>query len=129
MARSIETLDARRQQVTEDRIIRGMVGRDLTHRFPPREATIGEVVFEVRNWKVAHPIYDDRMVINDVSINVRAGEVVGHRGPDGRRPNRVRDERLRALVGSLRQRDGAQERQGDRRRARSRRRSRTVSPT
>ena len=61
-------------------MIRGMVGRDLTHRFPPRDAKIGEVVFEVRNWKVAHPIYDDRMVIDDVSINVRAGEVVGIAG-------------------------------------------------
>ena len=61
-------------------MIRGMVGRDLTHRFPPREAEIGDVGFEVTNWKVAHPIYDDRMVIDDVSINVRAGEVVGIAG-------------------------------------------------
>ncbi len=66
--------------MTEDRIIRGMVGRDLTHRFPPREAEIGDVLLEVKNWKVRHPVYDDRMVINDVSINVRAGEVVGIAG-------------------------------------------------
>ncbi len=77
---TIESLDASAGDVAEDRIIRGMVGRDMTHRFPPRTAEIGEVVFEVRNWKVAHPIYDDRMVINDVSINVRAGEVVGIAG-------------------------------------------------
>lgn len=32
----IETLDTARDEVTEDRIIAGMVGRDLTHRFPPR---------------------------------------------------------------------------------------------
>jgi putative multiple sugar transport system ATP-binding protein len=76
----IESLDPADGAVTEDRIIRGMVGRDLTHRFPPREAEIGEVVFEVRNWKVAHPVYDDRLVIDDVSINVRAGEVVGLAG-------------------------------------------------
>jgi putative multiple sugar transport system ATP-binding protein len=75
----VESLDAD-AGVTEDRIIRGMVGRDLTHRFPPREAEIGDVVFEVRNWKVAHPIYEDRMVIDDVSVNVRAGEVVGIAG-------------------------------------------------
>ena len=35
----IESLDATTGEVTEDRIIRGMVGRDMTHRFPPREAT------------------------------------------------------------------------------------------
>jgi putative multiple sugar transport system ATP-binding protein len=76
----IESLNPTDGGVTEDRIIRGMVGRDLTHRFPPREAEIGEVVFEVKNWKVAHPVYDDRLVIDDVSINVRAGEVVGIAG-------------------------------------------------
>jgi putative multiple sugar transport system ATP-binding protein len=76
----IESLDARGGDVTEDRIIRGMVGRDMTHRFPPREAAIGEVLLEVKNWKVRHPVYDDRMVINDVSMNVRAGEVVGIAG-------------------------------------------------
>ena len=76
----IESLDATGQQVSEDRIIRGMVGRDMTHRFPPRESNPGEVAFEVRNWKVAHPIYTDRMVINDVSVNVRKGEVVGIAG-------------------------------------------------
>jgi putative multiple sugar transport system ATP-binding protein len=52
----------------------------MTHRFPPREAKIGEVAFEVRNWKVAHPIHAERMVINDVSMNVRKGEVVGIAG-------------------------------------------------
>ena len=76
----IESLDATGGDVTEDRIIKGMVGRDMTHRFPPREATIGDIAFEVRNWKVAHPVYADRMVINDVSLNVRKGEVVGIAG-------------------------------------------------
>ena len=76
----IESLDARGEPVSEDRIIRGMVGRDMTHRFPPREADIGDIAFEVRDWKVAHPVYSDRMVINDVSINVRKGEVVGIAG-------------------------------------------------
>ncbi len=34
---TIETFDRRKDKITEDRIIRGMVGRDLKHRFPPRE--------------------------------------------------------------------------------------------
>ena len=76
----IESLDAAGEHVTEDRIIRGMVGRDMTHRFPPREASIGDVAFEVRNWQVAHPVYSERMVINDVSMSVRKGEVVGIAG-------------------------------------------------
>ena len=52
---TIETLDCQKDNITEDRIIRGMVGRDLTHRFPPREKKIGEVIFEVRDWNVYHP--------------------------------------------------------------------------
>jgi putative multiple sugar transport system ATP-binding protein len=78
--RVVESLDASAGGVTEDRIIRGMVGRDLTHRFPPRDHEIGDVAFEVRDWNVAHPIYDDRMVIKNVSVKVRAGEVVGIAG-------------------------------------------------
>jgi putative multiple sugar transport system ATP-binding protein len=76
----IESLDAAGEPISEDRIIRGMVGRDMTHRFPPRDVPIGDIALEVRNWKVAHPIYADQMVINDVSMNVRKGEVVGIAG-------------------------------------------------
>jgi putative multiple sugar transport system ATP-binding protein len=52
---TVETIDCHKETLTEDRIIRGMVGRDLTHRFPPRESNIGEVIFEVRDWNAYHP--------------------------------------------------------------------------
>jgi len=77
---TIETLDCHKDKITEDRIIRGMVGRDLTHRFPPRESKIGEVIFEVRDWNAYHPLHEDRKVSNNVNINVRKGEVVGISG-------------------------------------------------
>ena len=77
---TIETLDCHKDQITEDRIIRGMVGRDLVHRFPPRESNVGEVIFEVRDWNVYHPLHEDRKVSNNVNINVRRGEVVGIAG-------------------------------------------------
>jgi putative multiple sugar transport system ATP-binding protein len=77
---TIETLDCQKDNITEDRIIRGMVGRDLTHRFPPREKNIGEVIFEVRDWNVYHPIHEDRKVSTNVNITVRKGEVVGLAG-------------------------------------------------
>ena len=77
---TIETLDCRKDKITEDRIIRGMVGRDLTHRFPPRDSKIGEIIFEVRDWNVYHPLHEDRKVSNNVNINVRKGEVVGISG-------------------------------------------------
>lgn len=77
---TIETLDCHKDQITEDRIIRGMVGRDLTHRFPPRTSKIGETIFEVRDWNVYHPIHADRKVSTNVNLSVRRGEVVGLSG-------------------------------------------------
>lgn len=77
---TIETLDKHKDDITEDRIIRGMVGRDLTHRFPPRETNIGEVIFEVKDWNVYHPLHEDRKVSNNVNIKVHRGEVVGISG-------------------------------------------------
>ncbi len=77
---TIETLDSQKDEITEDRIIRGMVGRDLTNRFPPREPNIGDVVFEVINWNVEHPIHPGRKVCDNINLNVRKGEVVGLSG-------------------------------------------------
>jgi putative multiple sugar transport system ATP-binding protein len=77
---TIETLDCKKDKITEDRIIRGMVGRDMTHRFPPREKNIGETIFEVRDWNVYHPLHEDRKVSTNVNISVRKGEVVGLSG-------------------------------------------------
>jgi putative multiple sugar transport system ATP-binding protein len=75
---TIETLD--KQQINEDRIITLMVGRSLSDRFPPRDPNVGEVVFEVKNWSVYHPLHADRQVIRGVDLNVRKGEVVGIAG-------------------------------------------------
>ena len=78
---TIETMDKKTDDITEDRIIKGMVGRDLTDRFPRREnVRIGNVLMEVKNWNVYHPLYTERKVVDDVSMNVRRGEVVGISG-------------------------------------------------
>jgi len=76
---TIETLDCHgAEPISEDRIIRGMVGRELTNRFPKREGVaIGDINLEVSHWTVHHPLYPERKVVDDVSINVRKGEVVG----------------------------------------------------
>ena len=75
--RVIETLDVAGQKISEDRIIRGMVGREITDRFPKRTSKIGNVVFEVKDWNVYHPDDKERKVIDGVSFKVHAGEVVG----------------------------------------------------
>lgn len=76
---TIETL-RNENNVNEDRIIKGMVGRDLTNRFPKREAKIGQVYFEVKNWNVFDPLIEGRKVIKDVNIKVNKGEVIGLSG-------------------------------------------------
>lgn len=77
---TIETIDCTIEPASEDRIIRGMVGRDLTHRFPPRTPQIGETIFELRDWNVYHPLHAERKVIDNISLHVRQGEVVGIAG-------------------------------------------------
>lgn len=78
---TIETLDKETDDISEARIIKGMVGRELTDRFPKREnIKIGDINMEVDNWTVYHPLYTERKVVDNVSINVRKGEVVGIAG-------------------------------------------------
>ena len=75
---TIETLDAATDDISETRIIKGMVGREITDRFPKRhDIVLGDVMMEVNDWTVYHPEFSERKVCDNVSINVRAGEVVG----------------------------------------------------
>lgn len=78
--KTIETLEKGRDEFTEDRIIKGMVGRELTNRYPERSCEIGDTIFEVRDWNVYHPDDGERQIIKDVSLYVKAGEVVGLAG-------------------------------------------------
>ena len=78
---TIETLSRDSQQFSEDNIIKGMVGRPMTDRYPHREnIALGETIFELKNWNVYHPDDAERQIIKDVSIHVRAGVVVGLAG-------------------------------------------------
>jgi putative multiple sugar transport system ATP-binding protein len=77
---TIETLNVRNDHITEDRIIKGMVGRELTELYPKRDAAIGDVIFEVKNWNVYHHLHSGRKVIHNVNFHVKQGEVVGIAG-------------------------------------------------
>lgn len=75
---TIETLE--NEDITEERIIKGMVGRDLTNRYPDRHPNIGEVFFEVKDWTVHHPIDTARVMNNHINFTIRRGEIVGIAG-------------------------------------------------
>ena len=78
--KTIETLDKKTDDISEPRIIKGMVGREMTNRFPKRDCAIGDVSLEVDNWTVHHPLYPERLVVKNASIKLRKGEVVGIAG-------------------------------------------------
>ena len=78
---TIRTLDMHGPEpVTEDEVIRLMVGRDLEHRFPEHTPRIGPEVLRVEGWTVRHPVDQDRLVVDGASLDVRSGEVVGLAG-------------------------------------------------
>lgn len=87
--RTVETLTVRatpdaEPELSEERIIRGMVGRALDRRFPERTAYTGEdagrEALRVRGWTVRHPVDRRRTVVDDVSLTVGRGEIVGIAG-------------------------------------------------
>ncbi|RKP57917.1 sugar ABC transporter ATP-binding protein [Pararobbsia silviterrae] len=78
----------------ETALVRLMVGRELGDLFPPRHATIGQRVLEVRN-------LDAKARVRNVTFDVHAGEVLGFSGLVGA----GRTETVRAVFGADR-RDG-----------------------
>lgn len=67
--------------ISEDDIIRDMVGRSLDDRYPPRISHArDEVAMDVKNWSVTHPLHAEREVVKDVSFHVKKGEVLGIAG-------------------------------------------------
>ncbi|KQM82366.1 multiple monosaccharide ABC transporter ATP-binding protein [Agromyces sp. Leaf222] len=76
--KTIETIA--KQEVTEDRIIKDMVGRDLEHRYPDHTPNLGDELLRVEDWTAHHPQDPSRVVVDKVNLNVRAGEIVGIAG-------------------------------------------------
>ena len=77
---TVASLDCGSESISEDRIIRHMVGREMADRYPKRSPNIGEKVFEVRNWRVHHDVHAERQVIKGIDLHVSRGEIVGIAG-------------------------------------------------
>lgn len=77
---TIETLDNTNKDLDENRIIQGMIGRQMTNRFPEKTNEIGEINYEIKNWTFSNPINSDKLLLDDVNIKIHKGEVVGISG-------------------------------------------------
>jgi putative multiple sugar transport system ATP-binding protein len=78
--KTIESLNMKGSKVSQERIIKGMVGREMDNRYPARNPDIGEEILRVENWTAYHPIDSTRLVVDDVSMHVKKGEIVGLAG-------------------------------------------------
>ena len=76
----IESLRMKQDAVSQERIIKGMVGREMENRYPARHAEIGEEILRVENWTAYHPVDSNRKVVDDISMHVNRGEIVGLAG-------------------------------------------------
>jgi putative multiple sugar transport system ATP-binding protein len=77
---TVASLDTHAGPVSEDEVIRHMVGREMADRYPKRTPQIGGKVFEVKNWRVHHNVHAEREVIKGVDLHINRGEIVGIAG-------------------------------------------------
>lgn len=81
-----------------DKIISGMVGRELSQLYPARGVRIGEEVLHVEHLTVPDPHIMNKNLVEDVSFTLRRGECLGFAGLVGA----GRTETITALFGGYR---------------------------
>lgn len=82
--------------MNEDKVISLMVGRELKERFPRIAANPGAVVLKVKDYTVMNPEREDKKVIDNISFELRKGEILGIAGLMGA----GRTELVMSLFGS-----------------------------
>lgn len=77
---TICSMDTKKQEVTEQEIIKYMVGREIENIYPKRaKKDQGEICFEIKDWTV-EDVTKGREILHHISLNVRKGEIVGIQG-------------------------------------------------
>ena len=77
---TIQTLSKKKNEISEDSIIKGMVGRTLENRYPQFKPNIKDIYFEVKDWTVYHPTQENRKMVDNVNFHIKQGEIVGIAG-------------------------------------------------
>lgn len=86
------------QNLTSDKLVSYMIGRELQNMYPPMETKPGKVIFEIQNYSVRHPEYHGKNIVSDVNMSFREGEIVGISGLLGS----GRTELMMAITGGYR---------------------------
>jgi D-xylose transport system ATP-binding protein len=68
------------KNVTQNDLVKYMVGREMKERFPKGQRHPGGVVFEVKDLKACDPSNQARMIVDGVTFDVRQGEIFGIAG-------------------------------------------------
>lgn len=79
------------------KIIKDMVGREISNMYPERDTAIGEEILRVENISVEHPKIQNRYLIKDISFSLKKGEVLGLAGLVGS----GRSETMSAIFGQF----------------------------
>ena len=78
--KTICSMDATANQITENEIIKHMVGREIDNIYPKRSnVKMGDVTLEIKNWNVFDPNVG-RQILHNINLKVRKGEIVGISG-------------------------------------------------
>ena len=93
--KTIDTHDI--YEVNEQILIEQMVGRKIENLYPKKTVPIGEEVLRVEHLSVPHPTIKNRNIVDDVSFELKKGEILGIGGLVGA----GRSEILGGIFGQL----------------------------
>lgn len=68
------------EAIDRHRVVTDMVGREIKTFYPKEKVPVGDVVFEIKNFKVPHPYAARKNIVEDISLQARAGEILGIAG-------------------------------------------------
>src|SRR5699024_12389586 len=72
------------EEVSENKVIKEMVGRDLSNMYSQRKGKINDnITFEAKNWSAYHTQDTNRKILHTINVTAKQEEIVGLDGQMG----------------------------------------------